>query len=108
LPKNEAKIKKEFYDMSQTQTLRKFEVMLPDVVYEWFLRESQLRTQDISSLIRTVLEQYVQQYDLTQTRTWQLCGAFTVAKVDLIYLIDAAKTTTNYAENVDQVLYSEV
>jgi len=46
--------------------------------------------------------------DLTQTRTWQLCGAFTVAEPELEYLIGSDETgapITHYAEYVDDVLY---
>jgi len=46
--------------------------------------------------------------DLTQTRTWQLCGAFSIAEPEPEYLVDSGETespTTNYAEHIDDVLY---
>ena len=56
----------------------------------------------VESVVLKALIQYLanglSSQDIKQTRTWQLCGNFTVA--------DAHETeSTNYAEQVDDVLY---
>ncbi len=54
------------------------------------------------------LKEYAQQFDLSKTRTWELCGAFTVAEPEAEYVVGSDETgspTTNYAEHVDDVLY---
>jgi hypothetical protein len=50
------------------------------------------------------LEEYAQRFDITQTRTWQLCGAFTVAEPDPEYVVGSDETgvsVTNFAEHVE-------
>ncbi len=93
--------------MAMQQTPRQIEITISEPLYQWLSREAQHRAQDISALIRTALEQYAQQFDLTQTRTWQLCGAFTIAEPKEKYVVDSEteSPTTNYAEHVDDVLY---
>ena len=94
--------------MSTQQMSRQLEITLSETLYQWLFHEAQHRAQDISSVVQTALEQYAQQFDLTRTRTWELCGAFTVAETEPEYLVGSDETgppTTNYAEHVDGVLY---
>jgi hypothetical protein len=94
--------------MSMQQVSRQLEITIPDTLYQWLLGEAQRRTQDVSTVVQTALEQYAQQFDLTQTRTWKLCGAFTIAEPEPEYIVGSDETgapITNYAENVDDVLH---
>ena len=94
--------------MSLQPMSRQLEITLPNPLYQWLFREARRRAQDMSTVVQTALEQYAQQFDLTQTHTWQLCGAFTVAEPEPEYIVGADETgapTTNYAEHVDDVLY---
>ncbi|MBL7063918.1 MAG: hypothetical protein ISS49_06870 [Anaerolineae bacterium] len=97
--------------MSTQYASRQLEITLPNPLYQWLFREAHRRAQDISAVVRTALEQHAQRFDLTQTRTWQLCGAFTVAEPEPVYIVGSDETgapTTNYAEHVDDVLYKGV
>ena len=61
-------------------------------------------------MVQFTLEQYAQPFDLTRTRTWQLCGTFTIAEPEPEYIVGSGETgapITNYAEHVDAVLYKE-
>jgi hypothetical protein len=94
--------------MSTQQTSRQLEITISEMLYQWLFREAQRRAQDISSVVQTALEEYARQFDLTRTRTWELCGAFAVAEPEPEYLVGSDETgspTTNYAEHVDDVLY---
>lgn len=66
--------------MSTQQMSRQIEIAISDALYQWLSREAQRRAQDISTVVQAALEYYAQRFDLTQTRTWQLCGAFTIAE----------------------------
>jgi len=94
--------------MSMPQVSRQIEITIPEPLYQWLSREAQHRALDIPTVIQTVLEQHARPFDLTQTRTWQLCGAFSIAEPEPEYLVDSGETespTTNYAEHIDDVLY---
>lgn len=94
--------------MTVQEKSRQIEITIPDTLYQWLLHEAKSRTQDISTIIQTALEQYVEQFDLTQTRTWQLRGTFTIAEPGAEYIIGSDETgapITNYAEHVDDILY---
>jgi len=46
-------------------------------------------------------------YDITQTRTWQLCGSLEIAEPEIQYTMghdEKGQIITNYAENVDGIL----
>ena len=57
----------------------------------------------VESIVLKALIQYLADglptQDITQTRTWQLCGRFAVSEAA------PAIESTNYAEHVDDVLY---
>ncbi len=94
--------------MSVQQKSIQFEITIPATLYQWLLNEAQSRAEDVSSVVQTALEQYVQQFDLTQTETWQLRGAFTIAEPESEYTVGSDETgspITNYAEHVDDTLY---
>jgi metal-responsive CopG/Arc/MetJ family transcriptional regulator len=97
--------------MPVQHTSRQLEITISETLYQWLFREAQRRAQNISNVVQAVLEQYVQQFDLTRTRTWELCGTFTVAEPEPEYLVGLDETgppITNYAEHVDAVLYRGV
>ncbi len=86
--------------MSVPQTSRQIEITIPEPLYQWLSRKAQHRALDIPTVIQTVLEQHAQRFDLTQTRTWQLCGAFSVAEPEPEYIVGYDETgspITNYA-----------
>ncbi len=94
--------------MSIQQKSRQLKITVPDTLYQWLLQEAQRRAQDVSTVVQVALEQYVEQFDLTQTQTWRLCGTFTIAEPEAEYIIgsdDTGVPITNYAEHVDDELY---
>lgn len=96
--------------MSVQQASRQLKITIPETLYQWLLGEAQQRAQDVSAVVLDVLEQYVQEFDLTRTRTWELCGTLAIAEPEAEYLADSNETgasITNYAEHVDDVLYEE-
>ncbi len=97
--------------MSLQQASRQLEITISEMLYQWLSREAERRAENVSSVIQAALEQHVEQhaqpFDLTKTRTWELCGAFTVAEPEAEYIVDPNETespVTNYAEHVDDVL----
>jgi post-segregation antitoxin (ccd killing protein) len=95
--------------MTTQQALRQIEITLPDSLYQWLSGEAQHRDQDISAIVQAALERQARDFDLTQTRTWQLCGAFAVAEPEPAYVVGAGEPgapTTNYAGHVNDVLYT--
>jgi metal-responsive CopG/Arc/MetJ family transcriptional regulator len=94
--------------MPEQQASRQLEITISETLYQWLFREAQRRAQDVSNVVQAALEEYVQQFDLTHTRTWELCGTLAVAEPDPEYIVDLNETETpitNYAEHVDDVLY---
>ena len=94
--------------MAIQQKSKQLKITLPDTLYQWLQQEAQRRAQDVSTVIQTALEQYVEEFDLTQTETWKLRGSFTIAEPAPEYIVgsdDAGTPITNYAEHVDDVLY---
>jgi hypothetical protein len=64
----------------------------------------------VQEVVIKALENYVQTElsDITKTRTWELCGSLEIAEPDSNYIIkddNQGKIVTNYAENVDEILY---
>jgi hypothetical protein len=64
----------------------------------------------VQDLVLKAIETYIQKdnFDITKTRTWELCGTFTVANPEQNYIVGAdeqGNIITNYGENVDDVLY---
>jgi len=94
--------------MSVQQASRQLEITISETLYQWLSREAERRAQNVSHVVQTMLERYAQQFDLTRTRTWELCGAFTVTEPEPEHFVDLDETgtpITNYAEHVDDVLY---
>jgi hypothetical protein len=73
--------------MSIQPASRQLEITISETLDQWLSREAQRRDQNVSSVIQAVLEQYAQPFDLTKTRTWELCGAFTVAEPEPEYIV---------------------
>ncbi len=49
--------------------------------------------------------------DITQTRTWELCGSLKIAKPDSCYIVghnEEGRIITNYAEHIDEVLTENI
>ena len=64
----------------------------------------------IQDIVIKALENYIEteSKDITKTRTWELCGSLEVSEPDPKYIIGKdtqGQVITNYAENVDRVLY---
>jgi len=96
--------------MATQKASRQIEITVSEALYQRLSREAQRRSQDVSTVIQAALEQHSREFDLTQTRTWELCGAFTVAEPEPKYLVgsdEADSPATNYAEHIDDVLYEE-
>jgi metal-responsive CopG/Arc/MetJ family transcriptional regulator len=91
------------------QLSQHLEITLPDALYQWLLNEAKRNAQDVSTVVQAALEQYAQPYDLTKTRTWELCGAFTVVEPEAAYIVNSNQDlpVTNYAEHVDEILCRE-
>lgn len=71
----------------------------------------ELAGQPVQDVVLRALEQYVEAesgFSITQTQTWQLCGALEVSEPEAQYLVgqdEQGRAVTNYAEYVDDVLY---
>ena len=76
------------------------QLTLPGPLYQWLAQTAQQQAQDIAAVIQTALEYYQQHFDIRQTQTWKLCGAFTVAEAEARYLQNN-NATTHYAADVD-------
>jgi len=85
---------------------------LSPALYRWLVNEAARRSAPLDQIIPQMLEHFAQteepDFDITQTRTWQLCGALEVSEPDPEYIVgrDAqGHEITNYAEHVDDLLY---
>lgn len=89
---------------------------LSAALYRWLVSEASRRSTPVEQIVRQILEQFVHtaaqrakpDFDITQTRTWQLCGALEVAEPDPEYIAghDAeGHEVTNYSGHVDDLLY---
>ena len=91
-----------------TQNLHEIKITVSDTLYHWLLKEAQHRNQTVPTVVETMLKQQLPQVNLTQTETWQLCGAFTISEPAPEYTVglnEAGQAITNYAEYVNDVLY---
>lgn len=64
----------------------------------------------IQEIVIKALETYIKTelQEITKTRTWELCGSLEVSEPESKYIIgkdNQNQVITNYAENVDKVLY---
>jgi hypothetical protein len=94
-----------------TQNYR-IQLDLPPVLYRRLASEASRRSATLDQVVRQALERYaeaeVMTFDITQTRTWQLCGTLEVAEPDPEYVVrhdEQGKVVTDYAERVDDLLY---
>ncbi|MSP11807.1 MAG: hypothetical protein EXR62_02500 [Chloroflexi bacterium] len=85
---------------------------LPPELYRWLMDEAARRSVPLDQVVRQMLERVAQtekvDFDITQTLTWQFCGALEVFEPDLEHIVgrDAqGHEITNYAEHVDALLY---
>ena len=75
------------------------------------LSRLQTKQSSVQEIVIKALENYLksQEKDIRKTRTWDLCGSFQIAEPEPKYIIgegDRAEPITNYAENVDDILFS--
>lgn len=90
------------------QSLRQIQITISDPLYHWFSHEANRRSQKVSDVVRIALEDYARQYDLAQTRTWKLCGVYSVTEPEAAYIVgsdEMGAPITNFAEHVDDVIY---
>lgn len=64
----------------------------------------------VQEIVIKALENYIEteSISITKTRTWKLCGSLEVNEPDPKYIIgkdNQDRVITNYAENIDNVLY---
>lgn len=88
--------------MPAQRTTRQIQITIPDALYQWLSSEARRREQDIPTIVQAALEDYARQFDLTQTRTWQMCGSLSVSEPESQYVVGADGTgapLTNYAEH---------
>ena len=85
---------------------------LPPALYRRLANEAARRSATVDQVARQVLERHAESeemiYDITRTRTWQLCGTLEVAEPDPEYVTgrdEQGNVGTNYAERVDDLLY---
>ena len=67
----------------------------------------------MQEVVVRALEDYLKDtdFDLLQSTTWQLCGAFEAiapTNSDIVEQSETGKVLNNYAENVDSVIYRGV
>ncbi|HEY9701401.1 MAG TPA: hypothetical protein V6C58_03090 [Allocoleopsis sp.] len=62
----------------------------------------------IQDLVLKAIERYIKSedidFDMTKTRTWELCGTFTVANPEQNYIVgqdEQGNIITNYGEKID-------
>ncbi|MEM9539706.1 MAG: hypothetical protein AAGA60_09355 [Cyanobacteria bacterium P01_E01_bin.42] len=65
---------------------------------------------NIEDIVLAALKDYLtkEKFDLTQTKTWDLCGKYTVENPeseDIVGTDKEGNIITNYSENVDKILY---
>lgn len=75
------------------------------------LDQVKLAGHSVETILLKALTQYLANIpprDIVQTRTWQLCGGFSVSETTSINLLSENTDVidiTNYAEQVDDILY---
>jgi hypothetical protein len=69
-----------------------------------------VKNQSLEDIVINTLKNYIETEttDITKTQTWELCGSLEIPNPETEFIIDNKKTeiSTNYAENVDKILYS--
>jgi len=85
---------------------------IPDYLYQWLSVKTEQRGVTLDQMLHEALDLYAQTegalYEITRTRTWELCGALRLAETEPQYVVardEAGDTVTDYAEHVDDVLY---
>ena len=81
-------------------------IKIPDKLMSRLAKQSS----SIQDIVIKALENYIEteSQEITKTRTWELCGSLEVSEPDPKYIIGKdtqGQVITNYAENVDQVIY---
>jgi len=66
----------------------------------------------VQEIVIKALENYVQAElpDITKTRTWELCGSLEIVQPEpkpkyIIGQDNRGQVVTNYAENIDEIIY---
>jgi hypothetical protein len=81
-------------------------IKIPDQLMSRLAQQSS----SIQDIVIKALENYIEaeSQEITKTLTWELCGSLEVSEPDSKYIIgkdSQGQVITNYAENVDQVIY---
>lgn len=94
--------------MTVQEAPKQIQITLPEPLYRWLTQEAQRHAQDVSAIVQAALERYAHGFDLTQTKTGELCGSLVVTEPEPGYVTgmdEEGNPITNYAEHVDSVLY---
>jgi len=90
----------------------RIQLELPPTLYLRLTGEAARRSVSLDQVVQQALERYAESevtaFDITQTRTWELCGTLKVAEPDPEYVVrhdEQGNVITNYAEHVDDLLY---
>lgn len=85
---------------------------LPPALYRRLAGEAARRSISLDQVAKQALERYAESeviaFDITQTRTWELCGTLTIAEPEPEYVVshdEQGNAVTNYAEHADDLLY---
>jgi len=85
--------------------------LIVDIPDEMMSRLQQAGTPP-QEVVLQALEKYLQEtktdIDITKSRTWQLCGAFEVSEPtpeEIVGRDENGQIITNFAENIDRVIY---
>jgi len=88
------------------KSMASLQVEIPDSL----MAQLESTGQPVQDVVLKALEQYVEAEDfsLTKTQTWQLCGSLEIKDPVASYIVGKDKQgqpVTNYAEHIDEVLY---
>ncbi|MCM0593682.1 MAG: hypothetical protein HEQ35_02610 [Gloeotrichia echinulata IR180] len=65
--------------------------------------------ESIQDIFLQALENYLEKEkpNITQTKTWELCGSLEIPHPEPRFIVEdeQARTSTNYAEHIDKILY---
>ena len=98
-------------------TMRKLTLQLPEEVYQQLADAANRSHQSLNEMAMQSLQVGLSkspypvtgnEYDITLTRTWLMRGSLAILEPEADYIIGTDKegnAITNYAENVDDVLY---
>lgn len=85
--------------------MNKITLEIPDQI----MNQIQDKSHSIQSILLKALEDYLakESLDITKTKTWELCGSLEIPNPEPEFIVSNqnSEISTNYAENIDQILY---